>query len=353
MSLHDKIAKQIEFYFSDSNLPRDKFLKELADKDEDGWVPLEVLTTFKRLKKLSEDREEIVQAIKTVNGEVVELNEDSSKIRRNPSRPLPSDAVINERSIYAKGFPLETTTLDSVTDFFTNAGFKVLSVRLRRTLTNKEFKGSVFVELESKDEVEKAVAAGLKIDDVPLLVETKNGYFERKKQEKAERKKSKKSDNDDGEEAEKEGDAKDSNDSIVQKGHVLHFKGCSEGTNREMLKESFGKHGDIAWVDFMRNDTEGYIRFKENTKAEDVLKAATEAKMEVNGNELELRLVDGDEEDEYLKKASSEAQKARKDKRNNKGGRGRGRGGRGGRHGNRGGKRGNDDDGSRAKRSRD
>ena len=33
-----KIAKQVEFYFSDYNMPRDRFLQEEAKKNEEGWI---------------------------------------------------------------------------------------------------------------------------------------------------------------------------------------------------------------------------------------------------------------------------------------------------------------------------
>lgn len=49
--------------------------------------------------------------------------------------PLPSMAVVNDRSIYAKGFPIEGTTIESVGQFFTEKGVKVLGVTLRRNAT--------------------------------------------------------------------------------------------------------------------------------------------------------------------------------------------------------------------------
>ena len=36
--LKEKIQKQIEFYFSDSNYPRDKFLRSLAAQNEEGCI---------------------------------------------------------------------------------------------------------------------------------------------------------------------------------------------------------------------------------------------------------------------------------------------------------------------------
>lgn len=36
--MNEKIIKQIDFYFSDSNLPRDKFLKGLVDSNPEGYI---------------------------------------------------------------------------------------------------------------------------------------------------------------------------------------------------------------------------------------------------------------------------------------------------------------------------
>src|SRR3954470_24609997 len=36
--LHEKIKRQVEFYFGDANYPRDKFLLESAGKDAGGWI---------------------------------------------------------------------------------------------------------------------------------------------------------------------------------------------------------------------------------------------------------------------------------------------------------------------------
>lgn len=86
--LEQKIIKQIEYYFGDINLPRDKFLKEKIKEDE-GWVTLEVLLTFKRLASLSTDPEVIASAIDKAENELVEVSEDRKKLRRNPEKPVP------------------------------------------------------------------------------------------------------------------------------------------------------------------------------------------------------------------------------------------------------------------------
>jgi hypothetical protein len=45
--------RQIEYYFSDSNFRRDKFLRAKANEDADGYVALTVLLTFNRVKALT------------------------------------------------------------------------------------------------------------------------------------------------------------------------------------------------------------------------------------------------------------------------------------------------------------
>ena len=53
-TLEGKIVRQVEHYFGDYNLPRDKFLKETI-KSDDGWVSMEIMLKFQRLSSLSQD----------------------------------------------------------------------------------------------------------------------------------------------------------------------------------------------------------------------------------------------------------------------------------------------------------
>lgn len=63
-----KVKKQIEFYFSDSSYPKDKFLLETAKQNKDGFVPIEVLTTFNRLKAITTNIDQIQDALKDSDG---------------------------------------------------------------------------------------------------------------------------------------------------------------------------------------------------------------------------------------------------------------------------------------------
>jgi len=59
------------------------------------------------------------------------------------------DLQYSGRTIYAKPLPFDTN-LDTLTEFFGTAG-KVESVRMRRHMESKDFKGSVFVEFDTAE----------------------------------------------------------------------------------------------------------------------------------------------------------------------------------------------------------
>lgn len=90
--------RQIEFYFSDVNLPFDKFLWTLTRK-EDGWVPIATVSSFKRMKPMREalSEEEIVKVLQ--GSDLLEVDAEAKKIRRKTPISQQKDAY--ERSIYA------------------------------------------------------------------------------------------------------------------------------------------------------------------------------------------------------------------------------------------------------------
>ena len=58
------IVRQVEHYFGDYNLPKDRFLREKV-KEEDGWVHMDTMIKFKRLSAISTDTKTIMEALKT------------------------------------------------------------------------------------------------------------------------------------------------------------------------------------------------------------------------------------------------------------------------------------------------
>jgi hypothetical protein len=48
----DKVVRQIEFYFSDSNLPRDRFMLERVHESPEGYVDIGLIATFARMRDI-------------------------------------------------------------------------------------------------------------------------------------------------------------------------------------------------------------------------------------------------------------------------------------------------------------
>jgi lupus La protein len=183
--LSTRLREQIEFYFSDSNFRRDKFLRAKAAEDSDGYVSLALIATFARVKALTGRVEDLADALET--SDHLELRDDRAAIRR--VRPLPEEDDSERRSVYVKGpFP-STATLDDMQTFARAYG-DVRRTLLRRARTNaKPFKGSIFVEFateeQAKDFLAKAAAGEVVYNGKPIArAESFRGYFERKRAER-------------------------------------------------------------------------------------------------------------------------------------------------------------------------
>lgn len=85
-----EIRKQVEFYFSDSNLVADKFLLSKVGGSTNNSVPLDLLHTFKRMRRF-QPFSAVVEALKS--SEVLELTDNDTGVRRK--NPLPESVTAN------------------------------------------------------------------------------------------------------------------------------------------------------------------------------------------------------------------------------------------------------------------
>ncbi|XP_078047320.1 la autoantigen-like [Augochlora pura] len=311
-----KIKNQIEFYFGDVNMQRDKFLIEQTKLDE-GWVPMSVMLNFKMLTSISKDVNTILKALES--SELIEISEDRKKIRRSPKHPLP---VYDEeyrkaqeaRTVYLKGFPLDDTNIFQLKTFF-NAfePYENIIMRKYSTLEKKlKFKGSVFVQFKTLDDAKAFMAReSVKYRDTVLIKKWSADYTtmkaaerEDKRQKRSEQKSKKnytgseKMTVESGEENEKE---KEPN---LPKGSVIHFTNAPEKCTRENIKECLGQlQASIAYVDFNMGDNEGWVRLQEENSAKVLVRKMKNNKVLINKQEVVCRILEGEEEEEYLEKA--------------------------------------------------
>jgi lupus La protein len=176
--LDKQIIRQIEYYFSDVNMVRDKFLQNEVIKD-DGWIPLSVLTTFKRLQILTTDFKTIMNALRKSFSGLLQLNETENKIRRHPNRPLAMnqeelDSSLKNRTIFVKGFPMtdDDVTLDKLLHFFDKYG-STDNIQMKKDYKTKHFNGLVSVVFPSEEKargfMEHSKRTPVKYDDGSIL----------------------------------------------------------------------------------------------------------------------------------------------------------------------------------------
>lgn len=364
-----RIIEQVEYYFGDTNLRKDKFMKECIAEDE-GWVSMDTMLKFRRLQQLSDDKAVICCALKKSKSGLMEVADDNSKIRRSPEKPvaeMTEDARhdLNKRTGYAKGFP-RTANLDDIKAFLSRHGFTSDHVRgivMRRLPDTRAFKGSVFIEFATTADVERFVSPDVEMkfaeDEEPVLRLTREAYYQKENEERRQHKLEAKA-----QAAASAASAKSEEaDLPFVEGCVLNFDGCGEETTREMLKEKFGRFEDVAWVTFKIKDTAGQIRFVNSGGAARALEKVREegdGKVMIDDVEATCRVLEGEEEKKYWQQMREEKAQMKARNRavhsNRQGGRG-GRGGGGGRgrgRGFRGKRRGDSGEGApRAKRARE
>ncbi|XP_047628793.1 lupus La protein [Phacochoerus africanus] len=332
-ALEAKICHQIEYYFGDFNLPRDKFLKEQIKLDE-GWVPLEIMIKFNRLNRLTTDFNVIIEALSKSKAELMEISEDKTKIRRSPSKPLPevTDEYKNDlknRSVYVKGFPTDAT-LDDIKDWLEDKG-EILNIQMRRTL-HKTFKGSIFAVFDSIESAKKFVKTpGQKYKDTDLLILFKEEYFAKKNEERKKHKIEAKLRAKQQQEKLKLAEHPEMRALEGKIGCLLKFCGnLDDQTSREDFHNLFARHGEIKWIDFVRGSKEGTILFKE--RAKEVLARARDAhhgNLQIRNKRVVWEVLRGEMERRALRKIIQDQQESL-NKWRTRGRRFRGRGGRGG-----------------------
>lgn len=368
------VLRQVEFYFSDSNLPGDKFLRQCVEEAADGLVSLPLVCSFGRMRShlsLKESGPDKVPAETTAavadvlrKSTVLKLSDDGQKVGRVvPLLKLEEvQAAVDARSI-AVG-PLRWTVTMEEVETFISQHVQVNSVRLPRYLGGRAFCGSALVETCSEDEVKKALELKLSYDGVDLEIKPKkdldaeleriqkqakevpNGKSISKKVGEVEPtflkglivafSLQKMSPMEVGVSEMKETTAVDCKEGETSK--EVSTTGASEEEaakeaiqiSREDIRDAFKGFGYIKYIDFNRGTTTGYLRYE---KPEEVQKARTAAVLADSGGIVvkdyiaTLEAVEGAAEEEYWSNIKEYQEKVRAD--SGRGSRGRGGGSRG------------------------
>ncbi|NXQ53626.1 LARP7 protein, partial [Anthoscopus minutus] len=243
------IAKQVDFWFGDVNLHKDRFLREQIEKSRDGYVDISLLVSFNKMKKLTTDGKLIARAVKSSS--VVELDLEGTRIRRRqPLGERPKD--VDSRTVYVELLP-KNVNHSWIERVFGKCG-NVVYVSIPRYRSTGDPKGFAFVEFETKEQAEKAIEflnnppeeaprkpgifpKTVKNKPVPTLNSSDNTVVEEKKKKKKKKSKIKKESNAQATAEPKESNTSTATESVPKSKRHRTPSECSEMEGTETPKQ--------------------------------------------------------------------------------------------------------------------
>lgn len=179
-----QLRSQMEFYFSDANLNRDRFLRDAIAHSSDGWIPASLFLKFNRIVSLTTSEETILESV--AESQSFDIDADKRQLRRRTVlKPIES---AEDRTVYIERVALDATH-ESIKALFSSIG-SVAYVSIPRNRPKEDggsssCKGFAFVEFTTKADAASAVErqneAGVRVLSKTRWIELRNAHFERKR----------------------------------------------------------------------------------------------------------------------------------------------------------------------------
>jgi len=286
--LQRRVQEQLEFYFGNSNLQKDRFLKQLAAKDPEGYVELQTIANFNKMREITKDINLIILAAKSST--MLQLDNENKKIKR--STPVPPGKNVDARTVYTEPLPPDATH-ESLEKRFSVCG-KVEYVSIPRT-KDRTIKGFAFIEYETEEGATRAVAElnapsnpanpiappQLRVVSKDTWDRAKDHLYEVQKKERP----------------------------LPGVYAFVHISNVGPDiTTKEIkvaLKELLG--GGVRYVDYDQEKKEGYLKFLSSAHAQSAIQTIQQEKFVLGGQQISVRLVEGEEQEEYRFKIQNEA----------------------------------------------
>ncbi|NXD97421.1 LARP6 protein, partial [Chaetorhynchus papuensis] len=131
-----RIVAQVEFYLSDENLAKDAFLLKHIQKNKLGFVSIKLLTSFRKLKHLTQDWRLTLYALKF--SALLEVNKEGTKVRRRLPVPeyllsMPPSKLLLAWVLqpFEQDLPLQKNFQETIMRMFSPFG-AITSIRILR-----------------------------------------------------------------------------------------------------------------------------------------------------------------------------------------------------------------------------
>ncbi|PQQ03392.1 la-related protein 6B [Prunus yedoensis var. nudiflora] len=98
-----KILNQVEYYFSDLNLATTDHLMRFINKDPEGFVPISVVASFKKIKALVNSQSQLATVLR--NSSKLVVHEDGKKVRRQHPLTQSDMEELQSRIVVAENLP--------------------------------------------------------------------------------------------------------------------------------------------------------------------------------------------------------------------------------------------------------
>ena len=79
------VLKQVHYYFSDGNLQRDSFMRDKIAESAEGWVALDLINSFNRMRRMGLTVSDLVEVLRASD----ELSVDAGGGRVRRHAPFP------------------------------------------------------------------------------------------------------------------------------------------------------------------------------------------------------------------------------------------------------------------------
>ncbi|CAK7329812.1 unnamed protein product [Dovyalis caffra] len=161
--LRKKIIKQVEYQFSDMSLLANESMSKHINKETEGYVPISVMASTKKMRSLVSDTDLLAQALKSSSKLV--LTEDGRKVKRKIPFTDKDREELQSRIVVVENLP-EDHSHQNVQKIFSVVG-SVKTIRICHPPESNSSRAKIdffvtnklhaLVELETRELAEKAV----------------------------------------------------------------------------------------------------------------------------------------------------------------------------------------------------